>query len=159
MAQTNINDILRLAKAFISVHSTEDNKNALKEIIALAIKKVPHFTIQHFKRNGNPSVLIHTEKPTTKHFKIILNAHLDVVPDDKGQFNPYRENGKLFGRGAYDMKAGAAVMILLFKELAKEVAYPLALQLVTDEEASGHDGTKLQIEKGVTADFVIAGES
>jgi succinyl-diaminopimelate desuccinylase len=84
---------------------------------------------------------------------------LDVVPDDSDQFNPYIENGKLFGRGAYDMKAGAAVMILLFKEIAKKVGYPIALQLVTEEEASGHDGTKLQIENGITADFVIAGES
>jgi len=159
MAQTNFNDILRLAQDFIAIRSTQDNNKALEEVISLAIRQVPNFTIQHFKRNNKPSVLIHTEKPHTKHFKIILNAHLDVVPGDEDQFSPYIKNDKLFGRGAYDMKTGAAIMILLFKKIAKTVGYPLALQLVTEEEASGHDGTKLQIEKGITADFVIAGES
>ena len=56
------------------------------------------------------------------------------------------------------MKSAAAVMILLYKELAKKVTYPLGLQLVTDEEIGGFNGTKYQIEKGVRADFVISGE-
>jgi succinyl-diaminopimelate desuccinylase len=48
---------------------------------------------------------------------------------------------------------------LVFKEVADKVDYPLALQLVIDEEIGGFNGTKYQIEKGVKADFVIAGES
>ena len=56
------------------------------------------------------------------------------------------------------MKAAAAVEILVFKELAKKLPYPLGLQLVTDEEVGGFKGTKYQIEKGIRADFVIAGE-
>jgi len=102
--------------------------------------------------------LVYFQKTRPNNFKIILNAHLDVVSGRKEQYKPYEKDGKLFGRGAIDMKGAAAVEILVFKEIAKKVSYPLALQLVTDEEIGGFCGTKYQIEKGVRADFVIAGE-
>ena len=47
----------------------------------------------------------------------------------------------------------------MWQELVKKIDYPLALQLVTDEEVGGFDGTKYQVDKGVRADFVIVGES
>ncbi|MDE2588697.1 MAG: M20/M25/M40 family metallo-hydrolase, partial [Patescibacteria group bacterium] len=68
-------------------------------------------------------------------------------------------DGKLYGRGVYDMKAAGAVLILLFKELAAKVSYPLGLQLVTDEEIGGANGTAYQLEQGVQTDFIIAGEN
>jgi succinyl-diaminopimelate desuccinylase len=58
-----------------------------------------------------------------------------------------------------DMKANVACLITAFKETANKIDYPLGLQLVTDEEIGGFDGTKYQVEKGVRSDFVIAGES
>ena len=159
VVQPSLNDIITFAKDLIAIHSTEDNPRALLEILTLAAEKLPGYTTQKFTSNGKPSLLIHNDKPTTKHFTIILNAHLDVIPGKDEQFIPFIKNGKLIGRGAYDMKAGAAVMILLFKEIANNINYPLALQLVTDEEVSGLHGTKYQIAKGITADFVIAGEN
>ncbi|HSX08987.1 MAG TPA: M20/M25/M40 family metallo-hydrolase [Candidatus Saccharimonadales bacterium] len=156
---TLLTEILSLSKKFITIHSTEDNKEGLEEILSFASNQLTNFTKKEFLSNGKPSLLIHNSSPETKHFKIILNAHLDVVPGKKDQFKPVIKDGKLYGRGAYDMKAAAAVMILIFKELAKEINYPLALQLVTDEEIGGHDCTQYQIGKGITADFVIAGEN
>jgi succinyl-diaminopimelate desuccinylase len=58
-----------------------------------------------------------------------------------------------------DMKASVAAFIVVFKELAKNVDYPLALQFVTDEEIGGFHGTKYQIDQGVRGDFVIVGET
>ena len=156
---TLLTEIISLSKKFISIHSTEGNKEALEEILSIASNQLTNFIKKEFFSNDKPSLLIHNSTPETKHFKIILNAHLDVVPGKKGQFKPIIKEDKLYGRGAYDMKAAAAVMILVFKELAKDMNYPLALQLVTDEEIGGHDCTQYQIEKGITADFVIAGEN
>ena len=48
---------------------------------------------------------------------------------------------------------------LAFRELAGTVAYALALQLVTDEELGGRDGTRHQIERGVRGEFVVIGET
>jgi succinyl-diaminopimelate desuccinylase len=46
----------------------------------------------------------------------------------------------------------------VFRELAPRLPFPLALQLVTDEEVGGRDGTLHQIEQGVTGAFVVIGE-
>ncbi len=56
------------------------------------------------------------------------------------------------------MKAATAAEILAFKETAAKVDYPLALQLVTDEEIGGKKGVKYQISQGILTDFYLCGE-
>ncbi len=124
----------------------------------MALSYLKDFTVEYFKKDGVPSALIYPQSKRPKKFKVIFNAHLDVVGGKEEQFQSKIKNNRLYGRGAIDMKGAAAVMILVFKELAKKLNFPLALQLVTDEEIGGFSGTKYQIEKGVRADFVIAGE-
>ncbi len=149
---------INLSKSLISLVSTKSNPTMLKKVLELAIGEIKKYTIEYFEKNNSPSALIYFGKKRPERFKVILNAHLDVVDGKEGQFKPYEKNGRLYGRGAIDMKAAAAVLILVFKELAKKLNYPIGLQLVSDEEVGGFDGTKYQIEKGVRADFVIAGE-
>jgi succinyl-diaminopimelate desuccinylase len=153
-----LNNILSLTKSLISIPSTKDNKKALNDVLDLALQEFGNFTIERFEKDGYPSALVYLQKTRPKKFKVILNAHLDVVAAKEEQFKPYEKNSRLYGRGAIDMKAAAAVEILVFKEMAKKISYPLALQLVTDEEIGGFCGTKYQIEKGLRADFVLAGE-
>src|SRR6185437_5134896 len=57
-----------------------------------------------------------------------------------------------------DMKVSALVEAQVFRELAGGLPYPLALQLVTDEEVGGRDGTLHQIGQGVSGGFVVIGE-
>lgn len=148
-----------LAKALIQVPSTKDHKDKLHEALDVAKKELEGFTIEEFESKGIPSILVYTGDKRPEKFKVLLNAHLDVVPGREDQYHAKEENGKLHGRGALDMKSAAAAMISVFKEIAKEVSYPLALQLVTDEETGGFDGTKYQTEKGIKADFAIGGET
>lgn len=150
--------IIELAEKLISIPSETQNKKELEKIIRLCEKELVGFTIERFEKNGFPSLLIYSAKKRPAKFKIILNAHLDVVPAQKDQYNPQIKGNKMYGRGTIDMKAAAAAQIFLFKNLAKKVDYPLGLQLVTDEETGGFNGTKYQIEQGVRAEFVIAGE-
>ena len=56
------------------------------------------------------------------------------------------------------MKVSALVEAQVFRELASGLPYPLALQLVTDEEVGGRDGTLRQIGQGVSGEFVVIGE-
>ncbi|MGB9882958.1 MAG: M20 family metallopeptidase [Microgenomates group bacterium] len=153
-----INQILSLSKSLISLPSTAGNKKALKEVLEVAEKELKNFTIERFEKDGIPSILVYQQKRRPEKFRVILNAHLDVVSAKDEQYKPYEKDGKLYGRGSIDMKAAAAVEILVFKELARKINYPMALQLVTDEEVGGFKGTLYQLEKGVKADFVIAGE-
>lgn len=154
-----MNQVLDLAKKLISIPSTCEDFKSLEKILETCKKHLSGFNFKRFEKNGVKSLLFYNTDSLPKRFKLILNAHLDVVEGKAEQFKPFQKNGKLFGRGAYDMKTAAAVMVLLFKELAKNINYPLGLQLVTDEEIGGFNGTKYQIDKRVRADFVIAGEN
>lgn len=154
-----LNHILDLSKKLISIPSTKENPEEMKKVLSIAEKALGEgFTVDRFEKSGIPSLLIHTQKPGTKKFKIILDAHLDVVPGKDEQYRPYEKDGKLYGRGTSDMKAAAAAELLVFKELVKQVTYPLALQLVTDEEIGGFNGAKYQIDKGIRSEFALAGE-
>ncbi len=151
--------LINLSKSLILIPSTKANLSMLKKVLNAALKEVKEYTIEYFEKNQIPSALVYAGKTRPKKFKVILNGHLDVVEAKEEQYKPYEKNGRLYGRGAYDMKASAAVEILVFKELAKKLRYPLALQLVTDEETGGFCGTKYQIDRGVRGEFVIAGEN
>lgn len=150
--------ILSLTKKFISIKSTQDNQKALGKILELSLSYLKGYTVERFERNGVKSALIFHAKRRPQKFKILLNAHLDIIPGKEFQYIPRVKNKKLYGAGSMDMKGNTACLITVFKEIANKVSYPLGLQLVTDEEIGGFDGTKYQIEKGVRAEFVIAGE-
>lgn len=150
--------ILDFLKQLIAVESVDTKKDKLQEVIDIAVKQLDGFTIERFMQNDRPSILAYVGDKRPEKFKIIFNAHLDVVSGRPDQFIPTEKEGKLFGRGTNDMKGGGAVEILVFKNLAKTLPYPIALQLVTDEELGGYDGTQLQIKQGVHTEFVIAGE-
>ncbi len=153
-----MNTVVNLAKELITIPSVKGNEEALQKVLHTAVSKVNKFEVVLFEQNGSHSALVSNGKTSNKKFKIILNAHLDVVPAKEEQFSPYEKGGKIYGRGAIDMKSSAAVEILAFKEVADKINYPLGLQLVTDEEIGGFNGTRYQINKGVRADFVVAGE-
>lgn len=154
-----INKIISLTKKLVSIKSTPDNTKALEEILELALLHLKGFTTERFESNGSKSALISNSEKRQKKFKVILNGHLDIIPGKKDQYLPKIKNNRLYGVGSMDMKANVACLIAVFKEMANKVNYPLALQLVTDEETGGFNGTKHQIDKGVRADFVIAGET
>src|SRR3990167_5427996 len=145
-----LNRVLSLSKQLISIPSTKENPLELKKVLRSAENELgKKFIVEKFEKKSVPSFLFYTPPRRPNKFKIILNAPLDVVPAKPEQYIPFEKSGKLFGRGASDMKAAAAVEIFVFKEVAKKLNYPIALQLVTDEEIGGNNGTKYQIGRGV----------
>jgi succinyl-diaminopimelate desuccinylase len=149
---------LAAASELLAVPSTADRPQELHRALGLVLDFVgPGFTVERFESGGKPSALVYpgARRP---HFQIILNAHLDVVPAPADQFRPRREDGRLYARGAHDMKVSALAEALVFRELAAGLPYPAGLQLVTDEEVGGRDGTRYQLEQGVSGEFVVIGE-
>lgn len=152
---------LQKAKALLAIESVDSKPEKLQEAIDFVVRMLEEdksITVEHFSRNNKPSLLAYYGKTRPEKFKIIFNGHIDVVPGTPEQFRPYVKNGNLYGRGAADMKVAALVMTEVFMKEAKNLPYPVGLQIVTDEEIGGFDGTAYQIEQGVAADFVIAGE-
>jgi succinyl-diaminopimelate desuccinylase len=149
---------LAAACELLAMRSTADRPGDLHKALGFVVDFVgPGFTVERFESGGKPSVLMYrgAQRP---HFRIILNAHLDVVPAAAAQFRPRREGDRLYARGAQDMKVSALVQAQVFGDLAGALPYPLGLQLVTDEEVGGRNGTLHQIQQGVSGEFVIIGE-
>jgi acetylornithine deacetylase len=68
---------------------------------------------------------------------LMLNAHLDTVGVEgmERPFDPVVRDGRLYGRGAYDMKAGLAACMLAAERLSSEgLAGDVVVAAVADEE-------------------------
>ena len=151
--------ILKLTKQLMAIQTTKDNKKGLDAALELVRKELrDDFVIEEFENEGVKSILVHNAKQGTKKFKVILNGHVDVIAASQKQFTTFEKNGKLFGRGSYDMKAALAAMTFVFKNTAKKLSDPIAFQVVTDEEIGGFNGVVHQIKQGLRSDFVIVGD-
>jgi succinyl-diaminopimelate desuccinylase len=111
----------------------------------------------HLKRltkSGFPS-LFATTQPTTSP-KVLLQAHIDVVPAKAKSFNLTEKAGKLFGRGVYDMKFAAACYLQLVDDLKANLGnYDFGIMFTSDEEINGANGVCYLLGKGYGADVCI----
>jgi succinyl-diaminopimelate desuccinylase len=113
--------------------------------------------------NGRPAVVAAVgEGPRT----LILSSHVDVVPGHRDQFSPRRDNGHLYGRGAYDMKGALAAMLAALADLAAAPDLLAGLQvklLIAPDEESDADSlnakaTARLADDGNLGEFAICGE-
>lgn len=153
-------EYIGVVQDLIKIPSTENNANALREAVEYVEKYFDGtgLHIAKYERGGKPSIVVSPEKGATD-FDVILSGHLDVVPADGNSFTPRISDGKLYGRGAADMKSEVAVMMALMKDMAhKKSEMPnVALMLTTDEESGGHDGAEYLVDEiGYRARAVLA---
>ncbi|KAA2256391.1 M20 family metallopeptidase [Solihabitans fulvus] len=154
----DLDAFLGVATELLAVPSTADRPEDLRKALDLVLDFVgPGHTVERFESAGKPSALVYPG-PTRPRFRVILNGHLDVVPAPPELFRPHRDGDRLHARGAQDMKVSALVQAQVFRELAGVLPYPIGLQLVTDEEIGGRNGTAHQLAQGVAAEFVVIGE-
>ncbi|MXZ75296.1 MAG: ArgE/DapE family deacylase [Gemmatimonadetes bacterium] len=109
--------------------------------------------------DGRPSVVA-VARGTGGGRSLILNGHLDTVGvagmDDP--FRPRVEAGRMYGRGAGDMKASvAAMMAVVAGARTMDLRGDVIMTAVSDEEAYSV-GTTAVLDSGVTADAAIVTE-
>ena len=142
----------------------------LEELAArVEIEQVPRESLPCHPSTGKPlsrpnviAEIVGSENSPVLHF----NGHYDVVPAvGDWTFNPYEpevKEGRLYGRGSADMKAGITAMIVAAKALRLEninLAGTISFSFVPDEENDGAAGSKyLTEQKRVQAHYCIIGE-
>jgi acetylornithine deacetylase len=90
---------------------------------------------------------------------LMLNGHTDTVSADNMEINPFaaeEKDGKIYGRGALDMKSGVAALIMAVQSIIEagiKLKGDVILTLVADEEYASI-GTETVVDE-YTADAAI----
>jgi succinyl-diaminopimelate desuccinylase len=157
--------VLELLNELISRPSLTPDDAGCQQLIADRLTK-HGFVIRHL-RFGDVDNLWATHGEGAP--LVCLAGHTDVVPTGpvaswtSPPFEPEIREGFLYGRGASDMKASDAAMVIALERLA-ERGHPgtIALLLTSDEEGAGIDGTRHVLDRliaeGVKIDAAIVGE-
>lgn len=97
--------------------------------------------------------------------RLCFNGHLDVVAPGTGwtvtdPFEPLVSDGRLYGRGAADMKAGVAAEVAAFVDLHESSTFDgsVVLMIAGDEELGGVNGTARMVESYADVEYAIVGE-
>jgi len=108
---------------------------------------------------GRPNVVARIGTPGRR--SLMFNGHLDVVGVEgmtHAPFDALTTDGKLYGRGATDMKGGVAAMCCAAWRAAQAgLAGEVVVAAVVDEEWQSA-GTKCLVDRGVRADACIVTE-
>ncbi|MDD5028041.1 MAG: succinyl-diaminopimelate desuccinylase [Rhodoferax sp.] len=170
---------LHLAKALIACRSETPHDANCQRIIgqrlaALGFELAPLVSgPDHFRVTN-----LWAKRPSTQAGQapiaaklIVFAGHTDVVPSGPSEqwssdpFTPTERVGKLYGRGAADMKTSLAAFVVATEEfIAAQPDTPLSIGilLTSDEEGPALDGTvkvvELLRERGEKLDYCIVGE-
>ncbi len=132
---------------------------------APGLKDNPHHAPVTWSNEGRYN-LVSRLNPGAEGPHLVFNGHLDVVPAEphdtwtRPPWEPWRKDGWLYGRGAGDMKAGIAAMVMAVqavRESGQDIDFPLTLQTVIEEECTGN-GALACLHQGYTGDFVLIPE-
>lgn len=150
-------DYLEELMAFASVSSNTDESKKCAQFCAKFFKNHGLHT-EVIESKGYPNVVATSQK--TKTPKVLLQAHMDVVPADDGLFVMKRSGNKLVGRGAFDMKfACASYMKFLDRLAGNSASYDFGIMLSFDEEIGGHNGVEELLKQGYGAEICILPDS
>jgi acetylornithine deacetylase len=131
-----------------------------------ALSHLPGYspTVGHWENHDN---VVGVHRPHTAIGRsLILNGHIDVVPIgaeelwSRPPFDPVVRDGRLYGRGSGDMKAGIAAYVSAFRAfrvLGLQPAAAVFMQSVVEEECTGN-GALACLQRGYQADAAIIPE-
>lgn len=111
-------------------------------------------------RMNRPNVVARIGGAANQKPALMLIAHIDTVGagDMRDPFTPHEKEGRLYGRGALDIKSGVAAICVAAAALVKEkaaLAKPLLIAAVVDEECNSLGTQKLVTEYSAEAAVVL----
>jgi acetylornithine deacetylase len=155
-----------ILKQLIQFNSIKGQEGPIQDFMAEHFHRLhlkPRVILSRSDQNSKNVVAVLSGTDGLKHKSLVLNAHCDIAPVDdvcRWKHPPFEgliADGKIFGRGAQDDKAGLALLLLItetLKRLKITLKGDLILQSVIEDETSG-DGTKSLTDSGYVGDGVI----
>ncbi len=158
-------EILELSRKLIRIPTVNPPGTAYTEatdLIGDALGKLG-FEVERFAAEGRPEHteehprinVVATRRGSRPRPCVHLNGHYDVVPAGEGwthdPFGGEIENGRLYGRGAADMKAGLVAAIFAAEALHRAglgTKGTIEISATADEESGGFSGVAWLAEKG-----------
>jgi succinyl-diaminopimelate desuccinylase len=166
--------VLHLTEALIARRSVTPDDGGCQDLLAARLRPLGFEceTLVFGPDDFRVTNLWAVRRPMAPGGKLLMFAgHTDVVPTGplnqwtSDPFVPTHRNGKLYGRGAADMKTPIAAMVVAIEEFIAqhgEHCGGIALLITSDEEGPSVDGTVKVVEvlkqRGETIDFCIVGE-
>lgn len=104
--------------------------------------------------NGFPSIVATSQ--AAKAPRVLLQAHIDVVPAKLTAFKLTETAGRFHGRGVFDMKFAAACYLQLASDLVSDLQnYDFGMMFTADEEIGGENGVSYLLNKGYGANVCL----
>jgi len=158
-----LKNILYLTKELVRLETVRENRQNIDMAFLLIQRYLKGCYFKKITCKTINSVIVSNVNidRNIRDFDLILHGHLDVVPaNDSRQFQPFEKEGRLYGRGALDMKGGLACLVELMKNINEiSRAKKICLLITSDEEVGGECGTKHVFEKiGLRGKFFITAE-
>lgn len=167
-----MSDTIRLAEALIALPSVTPQDAGCLALIAPRLQALG-FGIERL--DSGPADFrvsnLWARRGQGRRPTLIFAGHTDVVPTGplaawtSDPFVPSHRDGRLYGRGASDMKTSLAAMVVACEQFLAEQPEPaidIAFLLTSDEEGPGVDGTVIVCQalkaRGERLDWCIVGE-
>lgn len=166
---------LELTEALIACHSVTPADGGCQDLITKRLQSMGFHTESVVSGPENFRVTnlwaIKKGKAGNDGKVLVFAGHTDVVPTgplEKWTSNPFTptiRDGKLYGRGAADMKTSLAGFVVATEEFV--IAHPdhqgsIAFLITSDEEGPANDGTVIMCERlqkqGQRLDYCVIGE-
>lgn len=150
---SELTSTLQKLVAFQSIHTDIDQKSFCIDYIANQLSG-DNLHLTRGQSDGLPWLVVTTQD--TKQPKLLLQAHIDVVPAKSEQFTLTEDLDRLFGRGAYDMKFAAACYLQLIRDLNGVLdKYDFGLMFTSDEEVGGENGVGYLLDQGFGSEICV----
>jgi acetylornithine deacetylase ArgE len=167
-----VSETAHLLRHLVALPSVNPMGRELPAAIAFEAR-VTDYLEQFFRTLGVPferqpiaplreNIVARFESPGARR-TLVLEAHQDTVPIDHMTIEPFGarvEDGRLYGRGACDIKGGMAAMLACFARLVKERPAGCAsviMACLVDEENTML-GVRELVRRGLRADFAVVAE-
>jgi succinyl-diaminopimelate desuccinylase len=149
-----LTEILARLIAFYPVTSNQENVKRLLDFVQQELVTTGSFGDTTIIENNGVQMLYGSTQ-RTKHPRLLLQAHVDVVPAPKDLRRAVIKDGKLYGRGARDMLFAAAAYMKLCAELGPQLSdLDIGIMLTGDEEVGGINSVPFLLQQGYSADLV-----